>query len=170
VTRLPGRIRVKAEEATFNYPQDGKAYFSRLRDKDAPNSYEVHYEHLRISQADTGFSYLPILAETPASGVKLLLTEADLLDYPGLYLESDGKTSLTAYLPPVVTATKPLFRNNVAYNLQPTARQEFIAETAGTRLFPWRVLGVNERDKDLLNSQLVYLLGSENKLSDVSWI
>jgi len=107
--------------------------------------------------------------EVPA-GPKVLITEVDLLDYPALYLTSDGKTSLTSILPTVVTTTKLNGWNNVNYQKLATARADYIAETNGNRSFPWRTMIFANADKDFMNSNLVYLLATESKLKDVSWI
>ncbi|MBN2572066.1 MAG: glycoside hydrolase family 97 catalytic domain-containing protein, partial [Ignavibacteriales bacterium] len=55
-------------------------------------------------------------------------------------------------------------------NVKVTKRECYIAKTNGTRSFPWRIFAISKEDKDLLTNQLVYILASENKLEDVSWI
>jgi Glycoside hydrolase 97. len=47
---------------------------------------------------------------------------------------------------------------------------DYIAVTNGTRTFPWRVLGIAERDADLLTNQLVWLLEKPSQVQDTSWI
>ncbi len=42
--------------------------------------------------------------------------------------------------------------------------------TSGTRTYPWRVLGIADRDGDLITNQLVYLLETPSKVEDTSWI
>ena len=172
VTRLPGKIKIKDEEVNYNFPGNPNGYFSRIKDKNTMNSYEVHYEKMKISDLDSGFSYLPLLIDN--KNLKLLISESDLLDYPGLNFESDGKNTLKGYLPQVVISTKVFGWNNgtqfVPYDLLPEKRQDYIAETNGTRAFPWRMMVVAESDKDLINQSLVYLLSSENKIQNTSWI
>ena len=51
-----------------------------------------------------------------------------------------------------------------------TERAPFIAKTKGTRQFPWRVLVVADRDSVLLDTDIVYRLASETKMTDTSWI
>jgi alpha-glucosidase len=46
----------------------------------------------------------------------------------------------------------------------------YIAVTKGTRTFPWRVLGVAEKDGDLITNPLVYLLSKPSQIQDTSWI
>jgi alpha-glucosidase len=49
-------------------------------------------------------------------------------------------------------------------------RLDYIANTTGTRPFPWRVMIVSDDDKQLLNNELVYLLSEPNQVEDPSWI
>ena len=41
---------------------------------------------------------------------------------------------------------------------------------AGTRAFPWRAMLMADKDGDLIENQMVYLLADPLKLTDVSWI
>jgi alpha-glucosidase len=47
---------------------------------------------------------------------------------------------------------------------------DYIAVTRGTRTYPWRALGIAERDADLLTSSLPYLLAKPSLIQDTSWI
>src|SRR5690606_6277741 len=49
-------------------------------------------------------------------------------------------------------------------------REDYLARTSGTRLYPWRVAIVSTEDKDLLNNELIYKLAKPSVLDDVSWI
>jgi alpha-glucosidase len=51
-----------------------------------------------------------------------------------------------------------------------TSRATFISRTAGTRLFPWRVMAIASQDKELLNNDLVFKLAAQSRLTDLSWI
>ncbi|MGE5497439.1 MAG: glycoside hydrolase family 97 catalytic domain-containing protein, partial [Syntrophothermus sp.] len=98
-----------------------------------------------------------------------VITEADLEDYPGMYVNTNesGKGFKGVYAPyPLETeGGKNSFRN-----LIPVKRGDYIAKTAGTRSFPWRVVAVSENDKDLLVQDIVIRLASAPRLSDWSWV
>ena len=47
---------------------------------------------------------------------------------------------------------------------------DYIALTPGTRAFPWRVIGVAQRDADLIVNPIVYLLEKPSQIQDTSWI
>src|SRR5690349_24290274 len=49
-------------------------------------------------------------------------------------------------------------------------RADYIAKTGGTRNFPWRVVVVSSRDKDLLNNDMVQKLSEPSKIENTSWI
>jgi alpha-glucosidase len=181
VTNFKKDITIKDEEVSFIFPGDYQGYFSLVDDFPAQkgNSYEVNYKREKISQLDSGISYLPLLVEVPG-GPKVVITESDLLDYAGLYLKSDGKNGLLGVLPQVATGSKPSGWNSssydysetkfVNYNLQVTGRADYLAKTKGSRTFPWRVMVIANEDKELLDNQLVYLLATPSKIADPSWI
>jgi alpha-glucosidase len=50
-----------------------------------------------------------------------------------------------------------------------TSADNFLARTAGTRTFPWRVFMIARTDGELLNNHLVYLLNRETT-ADYSWV
>jgi len=162
VTALPGRIKVKEEEVSYAFDQDVQA--SMMRVGNFVSSYEEHYVDDRISFLDSGkFAGLPLLAES--KGIKVAVTESDLLDYAGLYLTYDGQHGLKGVLPKFVTKDSTAGNEKI-----PIERADYIAETTGTRSFPWRLMIIAGEDKDLLYNNLVWLLASENKIGDVSWI
>ena len=47
---------------------------------------------------------------------------------------------------------------------------DYIAVTHGTRTYPWRLLGISEKDGDLITNQLVWLLAKPSQVQDTSWI
>jgi len=49
-----------------------------------------------------------------------------------------------------------------------TRAADYIAVTKGTRTYPWRVLGIVDRDTDLLTNQIVYLLEKPSQVADTS--
>jgi alpha-glucosidase len=89
-----------------------------------------------------------------------------LEDYPGLWLRGTGGTSLAATFPPYPLKEK-LQRDR---DLHVVESADYIATTTGTRTYPWRVIGVVERDGDLLTNQIVYLLEKPSQVQDTSWI
>jgi alpha-glucosidase len=165
VTRLPGEITVKAEDATLCFPGDYTVYFPE--ETSFLSHQERLYKRLKLTEiVDGRFSSLPALVVVPG-GPKLVITEADLLDYPGMDLTSGPEVHSVKGLFPAYPTKVELLRDR---NERVVERADYIARTRGTREFPWRVLVVAQRDGDLLESDIVYRLASETALTDASWI
>ena len=49
-------------------------------------------------------------------------------------------------------------------------RADYIAETDGSRSFPWRAMIIAEKDGDLIDSEMVFKLARPLRLKDTSWI
>ena len=101
-------------------------------------------------------------------GVKILLTETDLKDYPGLWLTgTSGKNgNLRGVFPRNPKYTVELTNRD----LEPVDREPTLAITDGKRSYPWRLFLVAERDADLLTNQLPWLLAEPSRLQDASWV
>jgi alpha-glucosidase len=164
-TALPqGQVHVYAEEASFRFPGDWSLYFPKEDGFMSHNERKYVYQPLKqLSQGTLGS--LPAVVEAP-HGVKLALAESDVVDYPGLWLGGTGANALVATFPAYPLEEK-LERDR---DLKVVRRADYIAVTRGSRSYPWRILGIAEKDADLLTSSLVYLLARPSELSDTSWI
>jgi len=165
VTRLPGEITVRGEDATLAFTADHLLYFPE--ETSFLSHQEREYKKLKITDVAPGrFSSLPALV-VPAAGPKIAVTEADLFDYPGMDLTSGPEVHSLQGLFPAYPRKVELIRDR---NERVVEREDYIARTRGTREFPWRVLVVAERDEDLIETDIVYRLASETTLTDTSWI
>ena len=110
---------------------------------------------------------LPLLVEM-TSGVKVLITETDLQDYPGLWMHGTaGKNgNLVGTLPYFPKSTVRTSNRDI----QPVDRDYFLAKTSGKRSYPWRLFLVAEHDADLLGNQMPWLLAEPSRISDTDWI
>jgi alpha-glucosidase len=166
-------IIVKNEEANFNFTADHKAFIPYMWDyrggKFFNSSFEALYRESNISQfAKDSLAFLPLLVDV-GNNKKVVILEADLEDYPGMYLNINQtrKGFMGVYAP------YPLETEQGGYadmNIIPTKRADFIAKTNGTRNFPWRAIVISQLDKELLNNDMVQKLASPSRLADVSWI
>ena len=164
-TRLPGDITVQAEQASFRFSDNHLIYFPE--ETSFVSHQERLYSKLRLSEVAGGrFSGLPVLVQ-PAGGPRMVITEADLLDYPGMDITGGSDAHSLAGLFPAYPTRVELRRDR---NEHVVERARYIARTRGTRSFPWRVLVVAERDADLLATDIVYRLASETTMTDTSWI
>ncbi|MGH9819517.1 MAG: glycoside hydrolase family 97 catalytic domain-containing protein, partial [Pyrinomonadaceae bacterium] len=107
---------------------------------------------------------LPVLATTE-TGIDLWISEADLYDYAGMWVQGNSGKGLRAVFPNYpASETRQSERD-----LRVTQRADYIAQTTGKRSFPWRVFGLAAQDKELLDSNIIYLL-SEGTTDDFSWV
>ncbi|WP_408003156.1 glycoside hydrolase family 97 protein [Pyrinomonas methylaliphatogenes] len=162
-TDLPGEVTVIGEEALFTFDPEDAVYYAEEESFMSHN--ERHFIRYPIREiSNEKLASLPALIEK-RSGVKIWLSEADLHDYAGMWLRGTSGAALRAVFPPY-----PLEERQTSdRDLRVTKGAPYIAKTRGTRSFPWRVLAVAERDADLINNQLVYLL-SEGTNEDFSWV
>jgi len=172
-TKKKDSIIIQSEEADFNFTDDEYAYIPYSNQPHNHDKYECSfentYQHIKLSQfvKDT-VAFAPVLVEL-ANNKKAVITEADLEDYPGMFL-TNGKilTGLSGDFAPYVLEDKQGGHNNLQAYV--TKRADYIARTNGTRSFPWRVVVISTNDKDLLNNDMVYRLASPSRVEDVSWI
>lgn len=165
ITDKKGENIVMGEDFVLNFPANYKAHLSQ------PNgfktSYEYPYTHVNTEEykATDRMSYLPILLETNKP-YKILISEADLHDYPCMFLKSTGQNGMQSLFPKV-----PLeFGEDGDRSLKILKEADYIAKTAGKRSFPWRFMVITKEDKQLLENEMVYNLSTPCVLEDYSWI
>jgi alpha-glucosidase len=172
-TALPGRIRVRDEGFAVAFPEEPKAFF--LSGKGAHHGYEGLWRHEPISALES-WDAQPTTASLPlvfdlAGGTKLGLLQADLDDYPAMYLgyRSSHRRQLHAVFPRRALREAP--GGFLDFDLVATERADDIAETAGGRRFPWRAFVVARRDADLLASDMVTRLApGPAPGADFAWV
>ncbi|MCC6397050.1 MAG: glycoside hydrolase family 97 protein [Bacteroidetes bacterium] len=163
-TRQTNRLRILSETVEINVAGAPWVYFPEEERFFSHNERLYKYEALAgISR--TRFCSTPALIDTRA-GTLMLVTESDLVDYPGLWLTGTGGNGLRGLFPAYVLTDS--MRND--RDVEPITRAEYIADTKGSRSFPWRILALADRDADLIANELVFLLSQPSQLSDVSWI
>ena len=170
VTRKRDSLEVKNETANFNFADDDKAFLPIQWDYRAGkmfnSSFEALYHEVTLSHfPKDSLAFLPAMIDI-GKNKKVVITEADLEDYPGMYLDlnSTQKGLKGVYAP------FPLDAERHGINYIPNHRADYIAKTEGTRNFPWRVIVISEQDKDLLNQDIIQKLASPPRLADYSWV
>lgn len=169
-TKIKDSIIIKNETANFNFTNDDSAFIPIQWDyregQNFNSAFEALYHHIPLSQfPKDSLAFLPLLVDA-GNGRKAEIMEADLEDYPGMYLQlNNTQKGLQSVFAPYPTKANIISRNYI-----PTERADFIAKTNGTRNFPWRIVVISEQDKDLLNNDIVQKLASAPRISDYSWI
>ncbi|MGQ8335130.1 glycoside hydrolase family 97 protein [Sunxiuqinia sp. A32] len=165
ITRKDGDVEVIDEDFGIEFPS---TYLSHLSFTGSfKTSYEHAYSHVKTNEykADDKMTILPVLLETDKQ-YKILISEADLSDYPCMFLKSTGNNGMQSAFPKC-----PLeFGDDGDRSLKLTKLADYIAKTPGTRNFPWRLFVISKEDKQLLENEMVAKLSTPNVLGDVSWI
>lgn len=162
-TSLKDNIIVKNEIADIQFPQGSYSWYP------LEESFMSHNERVFIySSLDTiGNRHLASLpALFRANGINVLFTEADIEDYPGMWLRGAGPGRI-AGVQPGYPETEKL---NGDRDFYVTSTKDFIATTKGARTFPWRAFVITGNDGQLVESDIVFRLGSPNRLTDYGWI
>jgi len=168
-TQKKGEITIINEDANFNFNGDYKAFLpfvNDYRNKDKFNtSFESHYDNINLSaiKKDT-LAFLPVLVDLE-KGKKAVILEADLQDYPGMYLTPGSAQNLHS-----VFAPYPAEEMLRGINYVVGKRADYMAKTSGTRSFPWRVIVISTEDRQLADNDMMQRLAEPSKISDYSWI
>jgi alpha-glucosidase len=170
-TNLKDTIAVNEERCNISLPENTSGWFA-FADR-WMNGYEHVYQKMPVdSVSDKNTAQLPLLLDLNDAG-KLLITESDLEDYPGLYFSGNSKGQLHAVFPPAVKSEK---KNDPKKNwgwdrtFYPETLYHYMARTKGSRTFPWRIFAVADKDDQLLNNQIVYKLAKPTVLENTDWI
>jgi alpha-glucosidase len=156
-------VKVYGEEASFNFAGNYKVYFPQ------EDSFQSHNERAylpREMREILPLSMASLPAVVDADGVKVAIADSDIEEYPGLWLRGTGGNGLSATFPPYALEQQTVDD----FNVKVSKAADYIAVTKGTRTYPWRLLGIAEKDGDLITNQLVWLLAKPSQLEDTSWI
>ena len=165
-TYLRKTITVESEEVSFNFTNDHTGFFP-IADALFSHSERPYSEKSLSSMNGDSLSFMPALVDI-GNGIKVVITEADLYDYPGLMLTGNKGTGnqlhgAFAHYPKREEQTSDR-------DVRVPEREAYIARTNGTRTFPWRMMAISDNDGELLQNQMVYQLSAPLALEDVSWI
>ncbi|MDR0766652.1 MAG: glycoside hydrolase family 97 catalytic domain-containing protein, partial [Odoribacteraceae bacterium] len=169
---------VKDEQVEYHFPSaDQLAYIPYVMlqreslEAQYFNSFENQYQHVPLSRWDAKrLAFSPLLVEG-INGKKLCIAEADLLDYPGMFLyNGDGSNVIKGRFAPVPAEVVQGGHNMLQGIVK--SRHPYIATFQGGVALPWRVAIVSTRDRELADSDIIYKLASPPpaRYLDDSWI
>ncbi len=162
-TKFGKPIVVKNEVAEFNFSPKSEVL--------APytDGYSNAFQHVYTPSTLAEMSgekpvVLPLYVDMGQAG-KALVCEADLEAYPGMFLRYDGQ--LRGEFAPLPDST---FIHHTRCMEKVATRYDYIASVKGKRTFPWRIVALADEDTELPVNNLVYALGSPNRIGDCSWV
>ncbi len=163
-TTLPKpEVKVLGEEVALNFAGD---WAVNLHQEESLFSHNERHYVKRVLKELAPETLASTPAVVDADGVRIAIADADIEGYPGLWLKGTGGNGLAGTFPPFPLEEK-LERDR---DVRVAKGADYIAVTRGARTYPWRVLGICEKDADLLTNPLVYLLASPSRVDDTSWI
>ena len=171
-TSLKDTLFVFNEVSEYNFPENHEVYYPEVVRRDNCDEFHTSFEEpYKLKPLDSikenNLLFSPILI-TPKEGPKLLITESDIEDYPGMFITGSGTKTLKGKFAPYPlqeTMTEGGFQQYIV-----TKRADYIAKTKGTRTFPWRIMAIAEHDKDLPGNDIVYRLGSPSRIGEAKWL
>ncbi|MBC7850775.1 MAG: glycoside hydrolase family 97 protein [Chitinophagaceae bacterium] len=171
-TTINDSIIVRQEIAEISIPGNPRLLFTESVKRDNQDrfhtSFEEPYSNKPLdSVGSLNLIFSPLLVSR-ADGLRLLITESDLFDYPGMFLSGDSKTTLRGVFAPY--ALEDTITGGEFKQWSVSKRASYIARTTGKRKFPWRVIAIANTDKELPGNDIVYRLASPSSIIDPSWI
>jgi alpha-glucosidase len=143
-------MQIVDEFTEFQFAQDAETYPLILKDFQTP--YEDQYNRNTLSGIHSdSLIALPFLVEQPGVGW-VAVTEADIDNYAGMYLQhQDGRIMISTLAPRVDD-------NTIAVH------------TSAPMTCPWRVLLIGAEPGRLIESNIVSNLNPPSAIADTSWI
>lgn len=165
VTNYDEDMLVYNEEAQFNLPSTSRVYFPATKGFSTP--FEANYLPLNLSDVEaTQMGLTPLLIKT-AEGVNMVISEVNLVNYPGMFVEMNTK-GLRGVFPAYPSKETEQFAGRWRLTNTPQLSkklvrktEDFIAQCGGTRNFPWRMIIIEDNDTQLLENQLTTLLADK---------
>lgn len=163
-TSLDSDVIVIDESLSLNFSDASTCLFPEEQ------SLVSHYERLYIQTkldtlSESRFCSLPVLTEV--KNINILFTEADVFDYPAMFMYGAKGNALVAGFPNFVLESKAKSGSD---RNQILTYGSFIASTSGNRDYPWRVMIITDQDEKLIESNLVYQLSSPSRIEEDDWI
>jgi len=169
---LPGEVTIIDEEAVFNFQSGTIIFYPQvIKRTDADifhTSFEEQYTKAKLDTLSGNMiAFSPVLLQTEGLP-KVLITESDVYDYPGMFLKKNSDSGIRGVFAPYPLKemeTGEGFRQKLVVE-----RASYIAKTKGSRTYPWRIIAIAPTDADLLRNDMVYRLAPDPGFSDFTWI
>jgi alpha-glucosidase len=164
-TSLPQtEVKIYSEEMDLKFPSNDVVYYPEEESFFSHNERKYLPRHL-AEIAPAFIATMPAVVDV-GDGAKVAIAESDVEEYPGLWLRGTNGNGLAGTFPPYPLKEK-LEKDR---DVRVVESADYIAVTKGTRTFPWRIVGISEKDGDLLTNQLTWLLAKPSQVEDTSWI
>ena len=176
VTTMRDSLTVESESNEWALPGDCRLWATPARDDvlgkslddQTAMSYENRYVHQRLSEQEANtLIQCPLLVELEGDK-RLMITDCNTLDYPGMLLIPASGNTLKSYY--AHYPVKEYHGGHLMRQLLVSEWGDFIAHTAGTRAFPWRTAIVTTNEAQLLDTDIPFCLADENQIGNTTWV
>ena len=167
---------VESECAEFNFAEDWNMWIPYVDQNNDTlesqymNSFEGPYAYHKVSEyKKDSLSFTPMMVDGP-KGKKIVVAEADLMNYPGMYLYNyEGGSKLSGRYAPVPKTLKQGGHNML--QMEVVEFEDYIAKCDGACTFPWRIITVSENDAQMADNDMVWKLSTPaDPAADWSWV
>jgi alpha-glucosidase len=165
ITSKKGDVEVLNEDFGIHFPEDYTLHLQQA------NGFKTSYEEPYTQIASTSWkaadkmSTLPALIDTKKE-YKILISESDLSDYPGMFLKGTDSNGARGVFP----KTPLEFGPDGDRSQKILKEADYIAKTTGTRNFPWRYFLITKDDKQIIENTMTLRLASKSVIADPTWI
>lgn len=164
LTSMKGNVKVQSEDFCIRLPQDTRLVLQQPGG--FKTSCEEEYTNVQSAawKASDRMSELPLVIA--GARQKVFVSEFDLFDYPGMFMKGNADNSLSSVHPKV-----PLkFGDDGDRSVKILEEADYIAETSGTRAFPWRYFHITQDDRQMALNTMPMRLAPASQIADPSWI
>lgn len=144
------RGHVPSETTVFNIPSKSTIWYHDL---------QMHYESVhvkkQIDDVQQGEWVAPPATYKLPQGIYASITEAALVNYPGMAMQADGKNGLVLRLANEQPTSYPY---KLRYSPEDTLRLRQPAIITGTITTPWRVVMIGKDLNSMVNNDMVWNL------------
>ena len=165
-------LTVTDETVEFCFGDDYQAFVPYVNDNRGGErycySFESYYDEAPLSKIYPDSLAITPLAVCLPDGMKAIVMDAGVENYPGMMLKKGEGNVLKAEFAPY-----PLEQEIGGYdrlNLVPTKRADYIAKFVKQQSLPWRAVVITERDADILSCDMAQRLAPACRIADTSWI
>ena len=160
------------EVAEYCFDADYQAFVPYVNDTRGGErycySFESYYDEQPLSKMFTDSLAITPLAVCLPEGMKAIVMDAGVENYPGMMLVKGQGNALKAQFAPYPLAQE--IGGFDRLNLVPSKRADYIAKLQGRQSLPWRAVVITEKDADILNCDMSQRLAPACRIADTSWI
>lgn len=148
ISTAEAKMHVPDETSTFNVPAGSMVWYHDLAEH-----YEGIYQQAEVEHVKAGeWAAAPMTFKLPREQGYAAITEANLVDYPGMALQADGDDGFSMRLAPKQPMAKWYPRKHTPEQVK---QQTEPAPMLGQITTPWRVVIYGRNLNEMVNSDIV---------------